>query len=110
MRGLTPAGVIHLTPNVWTEPFWTATAQHRLVLPRCTACAAYRFPPTPFCWRCRAQDVDWIEHDGHGTRDADRCARRARAGATRCACGRGRRAHADVAGVRSARRPVRGDA
>jgi len=67
MQGLTPAGVIHLTPNVWTEPFWAATAEHRLVLPRCTACSAFRFPPTPFCWRCRAQDVDWIEHDGHGT-------------------------------------------
>jgi len=67
MQGLTPAGVIHLTPNVWTEPFWAATAEHRLVLPRCTACSAFRFPPTPFCWRCRAQDVDWIEHHGHGT-------------------------------------------
>ena len=67
MRGLTPASVIHLTPNVWTEPFWAATAEHRLVLPRCRACAAFRFPPTPFCWRCRAQDVDWIEHDGRGT-------------------------------------------
>ena len=67
MQGLTPAGVIHLTPNVWTEPFWAATAEHRLVLPRCTACSAFRFPPTPFCWRCRAQDVDWIEHDGHGS-------------------------------------------
>src|SRR5947208_10497442 len=67
MQGLTPPGVIHLTPNVWTEPFWAATAAHRLVLPRCVACAAFRFPPTPFCWRCRAQDVDWIEHDGRGT-------------------------------------------
>src|SRR5437762_11405272 len=67
MQGLTPARVIHLTPNVWTAPFWAATAEHRLVLPRCTACSAFRFPPTPFCWRCRAQDVDWIEHHGHGT-------------------------------------------
>ena len=67
MRGLTPPGVIHLTPSVWTEPFWAATAAHRLVLPRCVACGAYRFPPTPFCWRCRAQEVDWIEHDGRGT-------------------------------------------
>ncbi|MET1001761.1 MAG: Zn-ribbon domain-containing OB-fold protein [Acidimicrobiia bacterium] len=64
--GVPPAEVIHLTPSVWTEPFWTATAEHRLVLPRCTACGAYRFPPSPFCPRCRAQDVEWIEHDGNG--------------------------------------------
>ena len=24
MRGLTPESVIHLTPNVWTQPFWDA--------------------------------------------------------------------------------------
>jgi len=20
-------------------------------------------PPSPFCWKCRAQDVEWIDHD-----------------------------------------------
>ena len=67
MHGTLPADLIHLTPNVWTEPFWRATAQHRLVLPRCIACGTYRMPPAPFCWRCRAQDVEWLDHDGHGT-------------------------------------------
>ena len=67
MQGLTPESVIHLTPNGWTEPFWAATAEHRLILPRCTACATYRFPPTPFCWHCRAQEVEWVEHTGDGT-------------------------------------------
>ena len=66
MRGVLPPDVIGLTPNVWTEPFWLATAEHRLVIPRCTACATYRFPPSPFCPHCRAQDVEWIEHDGTG--------------------------------------------
>jgi uncharacterized OB-fold protein len=65
-RGVLPPEVIHLTPNVWTQPFWDAAAEHRLVIPRCTVCRAYRFPPTPFCWRCRAQDVEWVEHDGAG--------------------------------------------
>jgi len=67
MRGVTPASVIHLTPNVWTEPFWAAAAEHRLVVPRCTACGAHRLPPSPFCWRCRSQEVEWQDHDGHGT-------------------------------------------
>src|SRR5438067_1629429 len=67
MQGLTPASVIHLTPNVWTQHFWDAAAEHRLVVPRCTSCGAHRLPPSPFCWRCRAQDVVWEEHDGRGT-------------------------------------------
>jgi len=65
-QGVVPADVIRLSPSPSTLPFWEAAAEHRLVLPRCTACATFRFPPSPFCWNCRAQDVDWIEHDGRG--------------------------------------------
>ncbi len=67
MQGVPPADIIQLMPTVWTEPFWQATAEHRLVLPRCTECGEYRFPPTPFCGSCSAQTVEWIEHDGRGT-------------------------------------------
>lgn len=67
MVGVPPADVIRLTPDVWTEQFWRAAAEHRLVIPRCTACATYRLPPSPFCWSCRSQDVEWVEHDGRGT-------------------------------------------
>ncbi len=66
MRGVLPADVIWLSPSPSTEPFWRATAEHRLVLPRCTACSTYRFPPSPFCFRCRARDVEWVAHDGDG--------------------------------------------
>jgi uncharacterized protein len=66
-RGVLPAEVIFLTPNVFTEPFWLATAEHRLVLPRCTNCSTYRFPPSPFCFACRAQAVEWVGNDGRGT-------------------------------------------
>ena len=66
MQGLTPEDVIWLSPSPSTLPFWKATAEHRLVLPRCTTCGTYRFPPSPFCWKCRAQAVEWIEHDGDG--------------------------------------------
>ena len=67
LQGVPPADIIWLTPNVFTEPFWRATAEHRLVLPRCTACGTFRFPPSPFCFACRAQDVEWVEHEGNGT-------------------------------------------
>ena len=36
MKGVLPAELIQLTPNEWTEPFWRAAAEHRLVVPRCT--------------------------------------------------------------------------
>jgi uncharacterized OB-fold protein len=67
LRGVPPADVIWLSPSPSTEPFWSAAAEHRLVLPRCTSCGTFRFPPSPFCYRCRAQDVEWIAHDGAGT-------------------------------------------
>ena len=66
MKGVLPPELIGLTPNAWTEPFWRATSEHRLVVPRCTACGTYRFPPTPFCFACRAQDVEWVEQSGDG--------------------------------------------
>lgn len=66
-RGVLPPDIIALTPNVFTEPFWKATAEHRLMLPRCTTCSTYRFPPSPFCFACRAQAVEWVEQDGRGS-------------------------------------------
>lgn len=66
MQGVPPAEIIHLMANVWTEPFWAAASEHRLVLPRCAACGTFRFPPTPFCHECSAQDIEWVDHDGHG--------------------------------------------
>ena len=64
---LPPAELIGLTPDEWTEPFWAAAREHRLVVPRCVNCGTYRFPPSPFCYVCRTQDVDWVKQSGHGT-------------------------------------------
>ena len=64
---LPPAELIGLTPDEWTEPFWAAAREHRLVVPRCVNCGTYRFPPSPFCYVCRTQDIDWVEQTGHGT-------------------------------------------
>jgi uncharacterized OB-fold protein len=67
LKGVPPGDVIALSPSPSTEPFWAATAEHRLVIPRCTTCGTFRLPPSPFCWKCRAQGVEWVEHDGNGT-------------------------------------------
>ena len=66
MRGVPPADIIGLSTSPSTEPFWQAAAEHRLVVPRCTSCGTYRLPPAPFCFNCRAQEVEWIDHDGAG--------------------------------------------
>jgi hypothetical protein len=62
-----PAEFAELAPDAWTEPFWLAAREHRLVVPRCTNCATFRFPPSPFCWNCTHQDVDLVEVAGTGT-------------------------------------------
>jgi len=66
MRGVLPPDVIGLTISPSTEPFWKAAAEHRLVIPQCTTCGTFRLPPSPFCHHCRAQEVDWVEHDSAG--------------------------------------------
>jgi uncharacterized OB-fold protein len=65
--GLLPPDFVSFVSNEATAPFWKATAEHRLTLPRCTNCGTFRFPPAAFCYVCRQQDVEWIEHDGNGT-------------------------------------------
>ncbi len=66
-QGVLPPEIISIMSTVWTEPFWQAASEHRLVLPRCGACGEFRFPPTPFCPSCSSQEVEWIEHNGAGT-------------------------------------------
>ena len=62
-----PSSIVSLHADRWTAPFWEAARGHRLVAPRCMTCGAFRLPPAPFCWRCRAQDVEWVELSGRGT-------------------------------------------
>jgi uncharacterized OB-fold protein len=62
-----PGSLIVLAPDAWTLPYWEAAAEHRLVVPRCTGCGTFRLPPSPFCWKCQSQSVDWVEQPGRGT-------------------------------------------
>jgi len=56
-----PPEEIRISTDSWTEPFWQAAREERLVAPRCNACGTFRFPPTPFCPNCQSQDVAWPE-------------------------------------------------
>jgi uncharacterized OB-fold protein len=62
-----PAEWIKIQPDQWSKPFWTAASEHRLVCGQCVDCKTYRMPPSPFCPRCRSQEVHWQELTGRGT-------------------------------------------
>ncbi|MFR0358656.1 bifunctional MaoC family dehydratase N-terminal/OB-fold nucleic acid binding domain-containing protein [Streptomyces sediminimaris] len=47
--------------------FWEGVGRHQLLIQRCTACAALRFPWLPGCDRCGGPDWDTVEASGEGT-------------------------------------------
>jgi uncharacterized OB-fold protein len=60
-----PAPAPFVLPEV--KPYWDATAEGRLVLPRCTECQTIIWYPRPFCPSCASTSVEWIQASGHGT-------------------------------------------
>ena len=54
-------------PSSETEPFWTAAADHRLVLPVCDACGHHIWYPRTWCPVCGGGSVTWTELSGAGT-------------------------------------------
>ena len=62
-----PGEKVHITTDPSTEPFWLAAKEDRLVAPRCSDCATFRLPPTPFCPACQSTKVDWVELSGRAT-------------------------------------------
>jgi uncharacterized OB-fold protein len=62
-----PTAGFVLSTNQWTQPFWDAAREHRLVAARCAECGRFRMPPTPFCPNCRSQAIQWTTLSGLGT-------------------------------------------
>ena len=60
-----PAPAPPVTPE--TKAFWDATAEGRLVLPKCRACQTVIWYPRAICPACHAMDVEWVEASGRGT-------------------------------------------
>ena len=57
------------SPTVLPEvkPFWDATAEGRLLLPRCEDCQGLIWYPRPFCPACGSLRISWIEASGRGS-------------------------------------------
>ncbi len=54
-------------PTKWSQPFWDAAKQHKLVLKRCGKCGFIDHPPYLYCTNCHADEHEWIEASGKAT-------------------------------------------
>lgn len=48
------------------EPFWAATAEGRLVLPRCNSCGTVIWYPRGICPECHSTEISYIDSPGNG--------------------------------------------
>lgn len=62
-----PPEMALLNPDRFTEPFWKAATEHRLVCARCAACGTFRMPPAVRCHACQSADVEYAELPGTGS-------------------------------------------
>jgi uncharacterized OB-fold protein len=49
-----------------TKPFWNATKEGRLIIPRCNTCSRMFFYPREVCPQCFSTDLGWQEVSGKG--------------------------------------------
>ena len=49
------------------SPFWEGCARSELLLQRCSACGAYRHPPSSICAACLSDLHEWVPASGSGT-------------------------------------------
>lgn len=66
-RGVYPAPIKDPNADETTQPFWDAALQGRLLMPRCTNCGTFVFPPEPRCFDCRHDEFVFVELPGTGT-------------------------------------------
>jgi uncharacterized OB-fold protein len=59
-----PAPAPFVLPEV--KQFWDATAEGKLLLPKCEDCQTIVWYPRPFCPPCPNSKVTWIEASGRG--------------------------------------------
>jgi uncharacterized protein len=60
-----PAPAPVVLPEIKT--FWDATAEGKLLLPRCRDCNTFIWYPRPFCPECGSLRITWVEASGRGT-------------------------------------------
>jgi uncharacterized protein len=61
MSGLAP------TISELTRPWWNASREGRLLLPKCRNCSRHFFRPEVACTHCFSLDWEWVQASGRGT-------------------------------------------
>lgn len=51
---------LEIAMDAWSEPFWQAGAEGRVLMQKCSHCGTFRWPAGPFCPRCHEQGVEWV--------------------------------------------------
>ena len=59
--------VLAPSPSPETKAFWDATADDRLLLPKCSACGTVIWYPRAICPDCHSLEIEWFEAAGTGT-------------------------------------------
>ncbi|MEV8022767.1 Zn-ribbon domain-containing OB-fold protein [Streptomyces sp. NPDC086554] len=54
-------------PDAFTQPYWDAAAEGRLLIRRCGGCGTAHHYPREFCPRCWSEDVTWERASGRAT-------------------------------------------
>ncbi len=62
-----PERPLPLFPEPDTEPFWAATAAHRLTYQVCAQCGQVVFHPRRHCTGCTRGEPEWRDSAGRGT-------------------------------------------
>jgi hypothetical protein len=55
------------SPNVISQPFWSAAAAGNLVMQRCEACNEYVWTPRKTCLDCGSPFLTWEKMSGRGS-------------------------------------------
>ena len=54
------------SPLSFERPYWEHAKAHRLALQRCSSCGTFRFPASPVCAECDADEYEWTPTGGKG--------------------------------------------
>ena len=65
LRGV-PGEAIRISTNSWTEPYWKAAFEGKLIVQKCMSCSTFRMPPGPFCPSCQSRESTWVTLAGKG--------------------------------------------
>jgi uncharacterized OB-fold protein len=62
-----PDSLFELATDAWSEPYWAAAREERLILPKCTDCGHAREIGAPFCHHCQSQGIEWVQSSGRAS-------------------------------------------